>query len=452
VLTFSGRWRVTQIRTGILRLASSALRPNSFLRRAGVLSGGSALGHLFTLAISPLLTRLYGPSDFGTLGLFTSYLAVAGCAVALQYETSIVSATNDRDATYLMLAATLLTIPTSVLAGGTLWILIRFSLLGFGGLNWYAPVCLSFVMCFVGIFVSLRYWNLRKHEFREVSRAVVTQSAARAFIQAAAGALHLHDAGLIFGETLGRGVGMGRMFTKVLPDLRVFASQFEWSECRRVLWRNRKFPFLSLPSSLMDALCVSLALPMLIHLYGAASGGYYSLVWRAIALPSVLITLAVADTFHSQAAFFARERPHDILGLFARTSLTLLLIGLIPFTIFICWGQPLFRTIFGSQWATSGAIAALIAPWYLAQFVTNPVSRVVLVLNGQETKLAWDALCILSIPAVFYVARVTQMEVLHTIRLLSLVNTALYVAYFLVLLRVIAHSTTKSVLAGVGNS
>ena len=446
---FAELWQFAGARVSALQSSIGGLKSNSFLRRAGVLSGGSAVGHLFTLAVSPLLTRLYGPQDFGALGLFTSYLAVAGCAVALQYETSIVSAADESEAAYLTFAAAILAIPTSALAGVALWVLIHFSLLGFGSINSYVSVVLSFVMCFVGIFVVLRYWNLRKQDFRQVSQAVVVQSAARAIFQTAGGGLGLHGAGLILGETLGRGMGMGRMFKSAWPELRGYAANFRWSECKRVLWRNRKFPLLSLPSSVMDALCVSLSLPLLIHQYGSESGGYYSLVWRAIALPSVLITLAVADTFHSQIAICARETPTEILRMFMRTSVTLLLIGVVPFLILSFWAQPLFHMIFGAQWATSGAMAALIAPWYLGQFVVNPVSRVVLVLSGQETKLIWDVLCLVSIPAVFHVARVRGMEVMQTVRLLSIVSTALYCVYYAMLLRVIVKFNQKLVANAV---
>ncbi len=414
------------------------LRSNSFLRRAGVLSSGSAVGHIFTLAASPLLTRIYGPANFGALGLFTSYLSVAGVAVALQYEASIVSAADEAEAAYLTFAAAVLTLPTSAIAGLILWALIRFSLLGFGGLEWYVCVLLSLVMCFIGIFVVLRYWNLRQQSFAQVSQAVVLQSAARAILQTASGALGLHATGLIVGETLGRGMGMGRMFKSARPELQPYIRTFRWDECKRALWRNRKFPLYSLPSTLIDALCVGLALPLLIQHYGAQTGGYYSLVWRAVALPSVLITLAVADTFHSHLAVCARETPSEVLQLFRRTSVTLFLVGLVPFLVLSLWAPPLFSLVFGKQWIESGMMAVLIAPWFLSQFVVNPVSRVVLVLSGQEAKLVWDVLCLLSIPAVFYIARVRGLEALQTIKLLSLVSTALYIVYYLTLLRVIA--------------
>jgi O-antigen/teichoic acid export membrane protein len=54
----------------------AGLRANKFIRNAGIISSGAALGHVFTLVAGPLLTRIYGPEEFGALGLFTSLLNI----------------------------------------------------------------------------------------------------------------------------------------------------------------------------------------------------------------------------------------------------------------------------------------------------------------------------------------------------------------------------------------
>ena len=167
-------------------------------------------------------------------------------------------------------------------------------------------------------------------------------------------------------------------------------------------------------------------------------GGYYSLVWRAVAVPTVVVTVAIADTFHSRLAECAREAPTQIMGLFKRTSLILLVLGSIPAVILWFWGEPLFLFAFGSRWALSGTIAALVAPWYLSEFVVTPVSRVVLVLSGQEMKLIWDVLSVASLLAVFFVAQWRAMVPLQTIRILTVLNTSLRVVYYLILIRIIA--------------
>jgi lipopolysaccharide exporter len=413
------------------------LKSSPFVRNVGILSSGTAIGHLFTLAAAPLLTRMYQPRDFGALALFTSYFSVMGVAVCLQYEVSIPSGRDDAEAAYLTLASLVLTLPVSVVAGVILWLLIHFSALGYGSAPWHMPLLLTLTVCFFGIFAALRYWCLRKERFAQVSQGTLVQAAGRALLQAIFGAAGFHSAGLLVGETLGRGMGMSRMFRFAWPVLRDHARRFRWLDCKAVLWRNRKFPLYSLPASFLDALCLSLPVPLLIRLYGASIGGHYSLVWRAIALPGVLITAAIADTFHSHMASCARETPDKVTALFSKTSLGLLLLGSIPTAILWFWGAPLFRMAFGAEWALSGAIAAIIAPWYLSDFIVSPVSRVVFVLSGQEMKLIWDVLCLVALVAVFVVAELRNMEVLQTIRILTVVSVAIRAVYYVLLLRII---------------
>jgi O-antigen/teichoic acid export membrane protein len=421
-----------------LRSRAARLRSNSFVRKVGILSGGSALGHAFTLAAAPFLTRIYGPRDFGALGLFSSFLNVVSVAVALRYEISIPSGKDEDEAAYLTLFSLILALPMGVLAAGLLWVLIHSSILGFGGLPWYTPLLLALAMGFVGIFTALRYWCLRRGRFDQISQGVVVQSAGRALFQTAIGAVGFHSAGLLCGEVLGRGFGMSRMFRTSWPHIQRCVRAFHWKDFSGALWRNRKFPLYSLPSGLLDSLAASLSVPLLIRLYGDTVGGHYSLVWKAITVPSVLLTVAIADTFHSHLANCAREEPHHVARLFKRTSLALLLLGGIPALILWFWGVPLFRVVFGSEWALSGAMAAIIAPWYLADFVYVPVSRVVLVLSGQEWKLILDAMGVASLLTVFFVVQWRGIAPMQTIKTLAVVSVGLRLFSFAILSRIVA--------------
>src|SRR5215831_10674963 len=120
------------------------LRGSMFIRNVGILSGGSAVGHLFTLAAAPLLSRIYTPADFGGLGLFSSFLTVMSVAVALRYEVSIISGQDEGEAAHLTFASFLFALPMSILAGGLLWLLNRFAALGYGSLPWQAPLLMAF--------------------------------------------------------------------------------------------------------------------------------------------------------------------------------------------------------------------------------------------------------------------------------------------------------------------
>jgi O-antigen/teichoic acid export membrane protein len=263
------------------------------------------------------------------------------------------------------------------------------------------------------------------------------QSAGRAIFQTGLGALGLHAAGLLLGETLGRCVGMSKMLRSAWPALKRNAGTFHWHRLMDTLWRHRKFPLYSFPSSFLDAAFLALPLPLLIRMFGVATGGYYAVVWKAITVPGVLITVAVADTFHERLATCARDTPHKVWGLFQAISLMLLVTGLVPAAMLWFWGPQLFAWVFGARWALSGTMAAIVAPWYLAQFIVSPLSRVVVVLSGQELKLIWDVVCIASLFGVFGYAHWHGLGVLQTIRILSWAYASLFVVYYLILLRII---------------
>ena len=414
-----------------------ALRSKKFIRNVGVMSSGSALGHAFTLAAGPILTRIYGPEEFGALGLFTTLISTLGVAITLQYEISIVVGRDESEAAYLTFGSLLFAVPVSTLAGILLWLLIRTSTLGFGSLPWFTPPLLAISMAFIGFFTALRYWSLRAGQFGKIAQGTFVQSAGRSIFQTMIGAVGFHSSGLLVGETLGRCIGMSSMIRSSWPVLKRNARQFRLDEFGRVLWRYRKFPMYSFPSSFLDALCLALPLPLLIRMYGVSLGGYYSLVWKAITVPGLVITVAIADTFHGSLAKCARDTPDRVMHLFRLTSLGLLVTGGIPAVILWFWGQPLFEFVFGVRWALSGAIASIVAPWYLAQFVVSPLSRAAVVLSGQEMKLLWDVLCLVSLVAVFCVAHSRGLASLQTIRLLSWAYTLLLFAYYLVLVHIV---------------
>ena len=62
------------------------------------LLSGNALAQAIPIAISPILTRLYTPEDFGVVALFGSISVLFGSIVNAQYESAIVLPRKNDDA------------------------------------------------------------------------------------------------------------------------------------------------------------------------------------------------------------------------------------------------------------------------------------------------------------------------------------------------------------------
>ncbi len=420
----------------ILKQLSTVRNSFPFATNVAVLSGGTALGHCFTIAAAPLLTRLYLPHDIGNLGLFNAFLGVIVVAASLQYDSAIVSAPDEKRSAQLATLSMLFTLPIGMAGGFLLYAMIHFSFAGFGALPVYAAWLIVPTIVCAGVFSVLRYWSLRNGSFGIVSQAMIFQNSGRSLLQVALGTIGLHSFGLLFGEVSGRGLGMGRMLRNALPVMRRHSLTIR--DAARVLISNRHFPLYQMPSSLLNQLGTSLPLPLLVTLYGADAGGYYALVWRVLALPVALVGSCMADAFHSRAALYAREDRKRLLSFFNRTAAALLAIGIIPALALFIFGEPLFVFAFGDKWRLSGDIAAIVSPWFLTAFVVSPISRLTAVLHGQALKLIYDVLILGSNLLVFYWARRFVWPMLQMVTAMSVMNTASKVVFYFLLLRIAA--------------
>jgi lipopolysaccharide exporter len=224
------------------------------------------------------------------------------------------------------------------------------------------------------------------------------------------------------------------MMRNAWPVMRKYALTSR--DAAKALRGNRQFPLYSMPSSLLNQLGTSLPLPLLVTLYGADAGGYYTLVWRVLAVPVVLVGASIADAFHSRAALYAREDRKRLLRFFHSTSAALLAMGIVPALIVFIFGEPIFAFAFGAKWRLSGTIAVIVAPWFLTSFIVSPLSRLVYVLRGQRLKLIYDLSILGGNLMVFVLARHLGWTMLHMVTIMSGVNTASKVVYYLVLFRI----------------
>lgn len=401
------------------------------------LSLGTATAQSVGIALAPVLTRLYSPADLGALGLFTSFVVVAAVATSMSYELGIVSASNQEKAARLTWASMLLSVPVCAVCGIALYIMMHFQWLGYGVLPGYSIPLMVATLLFIGVFSNLRYWEIRQQHFEIVARTTVVQQATRSISQAVLGFAGIGPAGLLFGEMMGRGAGVGSLFRDAWPALKSVATRVRRSDLVSALAENRNLAVYSLPSSLIDTLAANLPLPLLVQLYGSALGGQFALMQKVLAVPWALIATSVADTFHSRIAVCAREKPGEMLGLFVRTSAGLFLLGLGPALILFLTGDRLFALVFGEPWTTAGTLAGITAPLFLVQIIVSPLSRLVFVLRGQKSKLIYDLALMAGILLIFGVAWRQKLSLVHTVWAITLVNILCYFIYYIVLLRIV---------------
>jgi O-antigen/teichoic acid export membrane protein len=197
------------------------------------------------------------------------------------------------------------------------------------------------------------------------------------------------------------------------------------------------YPLYFLPSTLIDSLVVWLPLPLVLSLYGSESAGFVAMVMRILAVPIALIGASVADVFYARLTEIHRSQPGHESEFFFRTLRRLFLIGVGPAVIVATVSPVVLPVLLGHQWATCGVLASVLTPWFLAQFCVSPVSRTVLVMGGQRSKLIYDVSALgLSIGS-YAIARQFSLSLTGFIGLLTAANCVAYAVYLLILVALV---------------
>jgi len=426
------------LRSFVRRQVQRAIPDATFFRHAARLISGTVVAQLIVVLSTPIVTRLYTPDDFGRLGLFLSFLSIAGVTASLKYEAAIVSADSDRDAGYLLLNGTLISLLSAVGAGGVLYGMIRLNVLGFERLSAAIVILMVPTLVVTSLYASVRQWAVRLERFGGLSRALITQSAGRTLTQIGLGMGTVEWYGLIIGEIFGRVLGIIRLvrygwkswINSVLPIRR--------ADAMSVARRYFHFPKFCLPSGLINSLALSLPVPLIILNYGAVAGGAFVVVQRILSLPLTMIGSGVSDAFQRRMVTHSETSRDQSLKFLNQTALRLLCLGVVPAVVIATAGPALMTWALGENWGVAGSLAAAMAPWALAQLAVSPLSRVLSVYRAYTFKLVYDVLSLLNGVCIIMLSARNGISLIAAVQILSWANVAAYIVYFFLLRHVVA--------------
>ena len=364
---------------------------SSFAKHVMVVSGSVFIGQAISVLVGPINSRLYKPSDYGTLSLFGAMSSVIGVVGTFQYEMSFGTIEDDSEAFHLLVLCLALTgIWTVLFLGITMtfgapfaqWIskgdsqFLRFL--------WFLP----FSTCLFSLFCIFSRWAMRKRAFPQLSLVQVLSGIIASTCTVGLGLFHVGLVGLITGSVVASLYSVGTLSTLAYPEYRSQRQTFSIDKLRAVAKLHYRYPLYTTWSVLLNQLSVYIPIFLLAKGFGNACTGQFSMSQRLLFLPTMLISAAITPVFYSRA-----KQAHSEGKL---TSLTLRLVNSISginafFPVFLgLFGEWLFVLVFGSQWRRAGQYSAALAPWVFFSFLVYPLEALPLILERQRTNFLFQ--------------------------------------------------------------
>jgi O-antigen/teichoic acid export membrane protein len=373
-----------------------------FLRNVFTLITGTAFAQFIPIALSPVLTRVYSPEDFGVLAIYMSATMVLSTASTARYEQAVVLPDDDNDS----LSIVLLCVGIALLFSLSLWLILFIcsdqieEWVKIDHLNLYLKL-LPFSVLLLATYQSLYYWFNREKLYKAITFNKV--ALAISMVTAQLALCKVSKIGLVVGYVFGQMIALGWASVQLYLALRSNTATIDISRLRVISQAKRyiKFPKFLLFGHVMNSLSGNMPIILLSGLYGASFSGYYSLPFRVLTLPMSLIGSSIGDVFR-QVASKQYSSEGQCLELFLKTFKSLFLIGFLPFTTLFIASPSLFPFFFGPGWVKAGKYAYLLTPMLFFQFITTPLCSMFIIAEKQELDLIWQIFrMILSVGSIY---------------------------------------------------
>lgn len=409
----------------ILHKSKKWLPKNEFAHGVSVLVSGTAGSQLIMLLLTPVLTRIYSPEDFGLLAVYVGLLAVFVVIASLRYELAIPLPESDQAAANIVLLSLLALFGMVCILGLTVF-LASDAIVGFLGIPelanylWLLPIG----ALLMGVYQVFSYWAIRTKQFAAIAQTRISQMLAMTAVQLVG--YKLGGISLLIGQTAGQGVGSTRLARSAL--MRAEFNQCGWRGVLQVAKKYRRFPLFSTWSSLCNAAGQQLLPLMFAAMFNVGAAGMYALAQRVLMMPMAVIGSAVGNVFFSNAAKAYQEARLGPLVVRVYKSLSQIVM---PVTLLLIILAPdLFALVFGEKWRQAGDFARWMAPWLYMVFVTSPFSTVFSIMGKQHYDLFFQvSLLLLRLIAIAIGA--WRGDLLVAVMLFSGVSTLSWVGFLL---------------------
>ena len=364
----------------------------SFASDVLTLVGGTTFAQIVSLLAAPILTRLYGPEDFGVWALFISVTGIIGVIACLRYELSIMLPESDEDAINLLALSIAIVLLTSILTIPLIYIFTDSLVVALNSpqLENYVWLIPPFILI-SGVFLALNYWNSRTKNFKRLSFAQVSSSLSSTGTQIGAGISgYTTEIGLIAGSFVGTFISTSVLGGQIWKDdNKLFRTYIHPRKMLIGLKRHRKFPLIDSWSALLNAISWQLPAFLLAFFFSPAIVGFYSLGFRLLQMPMNFVGKSISQVFFQRASIANYENNLNLLV--ENVFRALVVVGMFPILTVTIVGSDIFSVVFGQTWTEAGVYAQILSIWAFVWFISSPLSSIYVVLEKQQFGLKFNA-------------------------------------------------------------
>ncbi|MCW8930055.1 MAG: oligosaccharide flippase family protein [Gammaproteobacteria bacterium] len=402
---------------------------STFSKNVLILFSGAGIAQLLLVLITPWLTRLYSPEEFGVFLMFLAIIGIIQPAVTGRYDKAIILPGIEKNAVNIIVLIGIISTILSLFIYVLIILAPKYLSILFFDSQQYKKLLFIIppTLVLYALNQSLIQWLVRKGQYKNITLARVIRSLGIAVGQIGLSQFNLHSYGLILGFMVGEVlifVFLYRLFMQQIKGLIYTISKVRIVALAR---KYKDFPKFDVISCVFNQASHQMPIIFLGAFISIEVAGLYGLTQRVLATPIGLISTSIVDVFKKTANTNYRNTGScrsDYVQLFG----ILLKLSILPFIILFVWGEGLFAFVFGDEWRYSGYYAQILSLALFIRFISNPLSAMFHIAEKQKYNLYGNILLFIS-TLVFGMHLMIFRSVIDALILFTIINFCIYIWY-----------------------
>ncbi len=398
-----------------------AFLSSSYYRNVLTLITGSGLSQLILIGLTPILTRVFSPEEFGVYSTYLAIVIILAMIATGRFEIGILIPEEERDALGLFLAGFYLSIIFTIVLFLAAPFLVKLAwvkqLLGPGLIEYYYLLPIGILLHAMLVLVS--YLANRSKHYRQLSEGRIVGSSSNGLLSLALGFAGYTAVGLLFSKLISLLLESWFTGRKLWSKVKHAVQNIGWTEIKKLIQQYRNLPLFSTPEGLLNNGFRQMPVLVLTAIYAPELAGFYGLAVSVLSKPLGTISTAFGQVFFQRAAQEAKN-VSKLQRLFRNDLFFLFGIAVLPSLVLMIWAPPIFAFVFGEEWRTAGVYTTWLMPLLFLTFLKTPFSCMVDIKNRIQQNILFEGSFLLWTVLCAWLASQQQWEALQFVQWYSL--------------------------------
>lgn len=355
-----------------------------FIKNTFKLSASTVIMMGLSILVTPILTRLYTPEDYGIWGMISSVSMIVTSILFLSYENAIIQ-TDDEEEVPSLIALNII----CALAVIFLTILMFFigKLLKIRFFELFPSLSFLLIILFVSFINNLLLIIANRYAFyNSMSIANITEGTGQALIRILLRTVVKSKSGLIWGNVISLllasfvlGATIKGFFLKegksFLSSVNIYG----------LVKKYKKYPLYDAPARLIEYLIGNIVVLILSSYFNKSDIGCYSLLSQLMILPITLVGTAMSRvSFRELSESIHDEEKLSLLA--SRLIRICMFLSCLPIIFFVLGGDYLLVWVLGERWQDAGKMALCLTLFSVPVILSEPLQPTFKVFNKQNIR------------------------------------------------------------------